>query len=41
MVNENGIECEKALPSIPVQISGWKSLPAAGDEVYEVDSDVI
>ncbi|CAF4525526.1 unnamed protein product, partial [Rotaria magnacalcarata] len=24
---------------MPVQVSGWKTLPAAGDEVFEVESE--
>lgn len=25
---------------MPVQITGWKTLPAAGEEVYEIESEV-
>ena len=25
---------------MPVQVTGWKTLPAAGDEVFEVESEV-
>jgi hypothetical protein len=25
---------------MPVQVTGWKTLPAPGDEVYEVESEV-
>jgi hypothetical protein len=25
---------------MPVQVTGWKTLPAAGDEVYEIESEV-
>lgn len=25
---------------MPVQVTGWKTLPAAGEEVYEIESEV-
>jgi hypothetical protein len=25
---------------MPVQVTGWKTLPAAGEEVFEVESEV-
>ncbi|CAF3568500.1 unnamed protein product [Rotaria socialis] len=39
LYNERGIQIERATLSMPVQVSGWKTLPAAGDEVFEVESE--
>jgi hypothetical protein len=25
---------------MPVQVTGWKTLPAAGEEVFEIESEV-
>ena len=25
---------------MPVQVSGWKTLPSAGDEVFEIENEV-
>mgnify|MGYP002716662341 FL=1 len=40
MLDENGNQLTSASLSTPVQISGWKELPSAGDEVFEVESVV-
>ncbi|CAF1376677.1 unnamed protein product [Adineta steineri] len=39
LYNERGIQIERATLSMPVQISGWKTLPNAGDEVFEIESE--
>jgi hypothetical protein len=41
MFDENGNPVQKALPSTPVEVIGWRDLPAAGDSIYEVESEVI
>ncbi|KAF4614935.1 hypothetical protein D9613_002934 [Agrocybe pediades] len=41
MTDSNGKVVQKALPSMAVTVSGWKTLPKAGDEVLEgSDSDI-
>ena len=40
MANENGKPMKEATPSMPVEISGWKNLPSAGDIVLAVESEV-
>lgn len=30
---------EKASPSTPVEVSGWKELPVPGDQIIEVMSE--
>ena len=40
LYNERGVQIERASLSTPVQVSGWKTLPAAGDEVFEIESEV-
>ncbi len=40
LYNERGVQIERATLSMPVQVTGWKTLPAPGDEVYEVESEV-
>ncbi|KAM3160164.1 Tr-type G domain-containing protein [Lachancea thermotolerans] len=37
--NENGQEVAKATPAQAVEITGWKDLPGAGDEVIEVKNE--
>ncbi|RWS14025.1 translation initiation factor IF-2: mitochondrial-like protein [Dinothrombium tinctorium] len=41
MFDEWGKLLEKACPSVPVQIIGWKNetLPIAGDEVFQIESE--
>ncbi|CAF1522794.1 unnamed protein product, partial [Didymodactylos carnosus] len=39
LYNEKGNQVEKASLSIPVVVSGWKTLPCAGDEAFEVESE--
>ena len=40
MFNDQGKSIEEATPSTPVEIPGWKDVPAAGTEVLQVDSQV-
>ena len=40
LYNERGIQIDRATLSMPVQVTGWKTLPAAGEEVFEVESEV-
>ena len=35
-----GASIEEAPPSAPVSVLGWRELPAAGDAVLEVHSEV-
>jgi len=39
MLNEHGQPIQAATPSTPVEILGWKELPEAGDEIFEVESE--
>lgn len=39
--DENGKVLNQAGPSTPVEIIGWRELPGAGDQILEVDSEVI
>ncbi|CAF1320627.1 unnamed protein product [Rotaria sordida] len=39
LYNERGIQIECATLSMPVQVTGWKTLPAAGEEVFEIESE--
>src|SRR5699024_6984670 len=39
MVDENGDDVEEALPSRPVQVVGFTSVPGAGDNLLVVDED--
>lgn len=41
MVDENGDDVEEALPSRPVQVIGFTSVPGAGDNLLVVDEDRI
>lgn len=41
MVDENGDDIEEALPSRPVQVIGFTSVPGAGDNFLVVDEDRI
>ena len=40
LYNERGVQIDRATLSMPVQVTGWKTLPAAGDEVFEIESEV-
>jgi len=40
MFDEHNKPLDKALPSTPVEVIGWRDLPSAGDKIYEVDSEV-
>ncbi|XP_071996629.1 translation initiation factor IF-2, mitochondrial [Engystomops pustulosus] len=39
MLDENNAMLSEVLPSMPVEIVGWKELPSAGDEILEVESE--
>ncbi|KAM3929981.1 translation initiation factor IF-2, mitochondrial isoform 2-T2 [Leptodactylus fuscus] len=39
MLDENNAMLKEVLPSMPVEIVGWKELPSAGDEILEVESE--
>eukprot|EP00057_Strongylocentrotus_purpuratus_P033429 XP_791373.3 PREDICTED: translation initiation factor IF-2, mitochondrial-like [Strongylocentrotus purpuratus] len=39
MQNERGEPMEQALPSQPVEVTGWRDTPAAGDQVLQVQSE--
>ncbi|XP_072163977.1 translation initiation factor IF-2, mitochondrial-like [Diadema setosum] len=39
MQNERGEEMSAAFPSQPVEVTGWKDTPAAGDLVLQVESE--
>ena len=39
MQDENGTPVDKAGPSKPVQVLGWSTVPASGDEFREVDDE--
>ena len=41
MFDDKGKPVQSAGPSEPVEIIGWKELPSAGDEILEVESEVI
>lgn len=41
MVDEHGVDIEAALPSSPVQVIGFTSVPGAGDNFLVVDEDRI
>lgn len=41
MFNEWGQTVQQAPPSTPVEVLGWRELPSAGNEVTEVESEVI
>ncbi len=40
MLNDNGKDVVSAVPSTPVQVTGWKDLPEAGEMLLEVESEV-
>ncbi|XP_076800648.1 translation initiation factor IF-2, mitochondrial-like [Clavelina lepadiformis] len=39
LTDENGNQVKTAVPGDPVDISGWKTLPNAGEEILEVKSE--
>ncbi|XP_070590857.1 translation initiation factor IF-2, mitochondrial isoform X2 [Erythrolamprus reginae] len=39
ILDENGKIMENASPGLPTEIVGWKEVPAAGDEILEVESE--
>ncbi|KAH9253026.1 hypothetical protein BASA81_009031 [Batrachochytrium salamandrivorans] len=41
LIDENGDELEEAGPSTPISVTGWKSLPSAGDEVLEAENEAL
>lgn len=40
MFNEWGQPIQRAPPSTPVEVLGWRELPSAGSEIIEVESEV-
>lgn len=40
MFNDQGQPIQRAPPSTPVEVLGWRELPSAGDEIIEVESEV-
>jgi len=40
MLDDRGNVVSEATPSTPVEVTGWRELPSAGDEVVEVKSEV-
>ena len=40
MLDDRGNVVSEATPSMPVEVTGWRELPSAGDEVVEVKSEV-
>jgi hypothetical protein len=36
----NCVAAKSALPSEPVEITGWKDIPTVGDDILEVESEV-
>lgn len=40
MLDDRGNVVSEATPSTPVEVTGWRKLPSAGDEVVEVKSEV-
>ena len=40
MYDSQGKVLSQATPSIPVEVLGWRELPSAGDEVFQVTSEV-
>jgi translation initiation factor IF-2 len=40
MLSDNGKAVVSAGPSTPVQVTGWKELPDAGEMLLEVESEV-
>jgi len=41
MFNEHGQPVILAEPGMPVEIIGWRELPSAGDEILEVNTEVL
>jgi translation initiation factor IF-2 len=41
MSDENGKPVKAGGPSTPVEVSGWKELPQAGDAVLQAESEVL
>ncbi|XP_046658035.1 translation initiation factor IF-2, mitochondrial-like [Daphnia pulicaria] len=39
MFDDQGKPIQQAPPSTPVEIVGWKDLPSAGDEIFEVETE--
>ena len=40
MLRDDGETVVSASPSMPVQVTGWKELPEAGEMLLEVESEV-
>ena len=41
MYNSQSQVLSEATPSTPVEVLGWRELPSAGDEVTEIQSEVL
>ena len=39
MINDQGSVVKEAGPGTPVKLTGWKTLPAAGDELLVAESE--
>jgi translation initiation factor IF-2 len=40
MINDQGATVKEAGPGTPIKLTGWRNLPAAGDELLVADSEV-
>ena len=40
MFDDKGLPVQKAGPSMPVEVIGWKDLPSAGEEMLQVNTEV-
>ena len=40
MFNEHEQQIQRAPPGTPVEVTGWRDVPSAGDLVFQVQSDV-
>lgn len=40
LFDENGQAVMQAVPSVAVEVVGWKDLPSAGELILEVESEV-
>ena len=41
MFNDKGQPVAVAQPGMPVEVIGWRDLPSAGEEILEVETEVI
>ncbi len=40
MFNDKGKQVTTAGPGDPVEVIGWRDLPSAGEEIFEVETEV-